>query len=181
MTASIGHFLNSAIEKINQNDFEMAAADVSIAVAGTAKRAFPGKMSDGQKYKALLKRHMVLISFITIRIRCASIRLRFEHPDVRSDKDGCCTLEDILYHVVRCGLIHEAVFPESIRFGNSISGDGGLPITLLHGLILAVIVAPENKNESLPQDYSQEIRGKTVRLNDYWGKEQELVRFLGLQ
>lgn len=162
----------------------MAASSVCIAVAGTAKKAFPKERYDGKKYKVFLRRHMGLIAFVATGLalkRGVSIRLGFDHPAVRKDDEGYCTLEDILYHVVRCGLIHESVFPNAVRFGDNLSSDGGLPKCILNGLILAVIVAPENKNESLPQDWIQEIKGKPVILNDFWGKEQELVRFLGLQ
>jgi len=162
----------------------MAAASVSIAVAGTAKKAFPHERKDGKKYKGFLKRHMGLIVFVATGIplkRGASIRLGFDHPDVPKDAEGNCTLEDILYHVVRCGLVHESVFPSTVKLGNCLSADGRIPKGILHGLILAVIVAPENQSELLPQDWIQEINGKEVTLNDYWGKEQELASFLELQ
>jgi hypothetical protein len=185
MSAHIGSFLNDAIEKINRNDFEMAAASVSMAVAGTAKKAFPHERKDAKKYKDFLNRHMGLIMFVAMPglaiKKGTSVRLGFDHPNVPKDGQGYCTLEDILYHVVRCGLFHEAVFPTEVKFGDSLSADGNLPKGLLHGLILAVIVAPENTDESLPQNWVQDIKGTAVTLNDYWGKEQELVHFLGLK
>jgi hypothetical protein len=191
MTVSIGRLLDDAIEKINQDDLEMAVLSVSIAVAGTSTKAFPQKQKNGkkytdsEKYKDFLKRHMGLIVFAAIPglalAKGSSIRLGFTHPDIPKDSHGLCTLEDILYHVVRCGLIHEAVFPATVKFGNSLSGDGNLPKGLLHGLILAVIVAPENRDESLPRDWVLEIKGKPLALNDYWGREQKLAHFLGLR
>lgn len=185
MAAGIGSFLSDAIEKINQKALEMAAASACIALAGTAKRALPGKQKkDNEKYKDFLRRQMGLIVFVATGIplrKGGSIRLGFDHPDVRKDAEGYSTLEDIFYHVVRCGLIHESEFPSAVRLGDSLSADGGIPRGILNGLILAVIVAPENRKESLPLDWIQEIKGKQVRLNDFWGKEQELVEYLGLQ
>ncbi|MBN1459039.1 MAG: hypothetical protein JXA57_05850 [Armatimonadetes bacterium] len=185
MTASIGGYLDDAIEKICRGDLQMAASSVCIAVAGTAKRAFPSVRGDSNKFKAFLARHMGLIVYVGMPglalARGSSIRLRFLHPDVPEDAEGYCTLEDILYHVLRCGLIHEAEFPNAIAFDDCLSADGRLPKGILNGLILAVVVAPENKDERLAQDWTIKIKDSEVVFNEWWGKEQELAAFLGLR
>ena len=151
MTASISRYVDDALDKIYRGDLEMAASSISIAVAGTAKKAFPGLHGDAKKYKAFLNRHMGLIVYVAIPgmalARGASIRLGFSHPDVPKDSEGYCTLEDVLYHVVRCGLIHEAAFPSAVRFDDCLSADGCLPKGIVSGMVLAVVVAPENRDE----------------------------------
>lgn len=184
MAANIGQFLNDAINKINMGELEMASASLCIAISGTASKAFPNVHGDAKKYKEFLKQHMSLIAFVATGLALkngSSIRLKFDHQRVQKDSEGYCQLEDILYHIIRCGLIHEAIFPSEITLGDRLSGNGELPIGILNGLIIAVIVTPENLNERLPQEWSQSISGKEVKLNDFWGKEQDLVEYLGLQ
>lgn len=184
MAANIGNFLSDAINKIIAGDYEMATASLCIAISGTAIKAFPNENKDSTRYKRFLQQYMSLIIYVATGLalkKGAPFRVHFDHPKVPKDSEGNCSLEDILYHIIRCGLLHEAVFPSIIILGNNISGNGEVPIGILSGLIIAVIVAPENIYERLTQDYSQIINGKNVNLNDFWGREQELVEYLGLR
>ena len=47
-----------------------------------------------------------------------------------------------------------------------------LPAPLIHGFIVAVVVCPENSDQSLPDAYGLNVGGTQVRLNDLWGKRE---------
>jgi hypothetical protein len=99
---------------------------------------------------------------------------------VSSDADGICSAEEIFYHVIRCGLLHEACLPSNLRFENRnaiVVRDGllVLPASLISGIVVAVVVSPVNTTESLPGGCSLNIDGRSYPLNDFWGKQAELL------
>jgi hypothetical protein len=91
-----------------------------------------------------------------------------------------CSAESILYHVVRCGLLHEACLPASLRFEttNTITVRDGLlvlPASLIVGLVMAVVACPANGGESLPSECSFSIGGRDYPLSSFWGRQDDLL------
>jgi hypothetical protein len=85
------------------------------------------------------------------------------------------TLEDIFYKVVRCGLLHEGSISDEIEFVDQIvwgrpNGKWRLPKTYILGGLLAVIGAPTNVRQRVPDHYSVIVAQKGYPVNQLWGR-----------
>ena len=92
-------------------------------------------------------------------------------------------MDEILYHVVRCSLLHEAELGPILRFeeGNSFFMDGQtqvLPSCLINGLLISVVAAPVNVGERVDDNYVLNLRGYLAPLNLFWGKRDETTSLL---
>lgn len=174
---SIGKRVAEAVDKMAQNDAEGALLPISSAVDATATKHFD---RGGRKsYKGFIHENLGLITKVGLGPSIMNINLKYYHPDLETGPDGLCTIQDILYHVVRCGLAHSAEFPSTLRFVNEnkfqVENDLlVLPASLIHGLIAAVVVCPENADQMIPDNYELNVRGFHIKLNDLWGKKAEL-------
>ena len=173
-----------AIDRMCAGDAESALIPACIAVAATSHQVYPTK-SDNQSYKDWLHDNLALITRVGMgNVSIANFYLKYKHPDLKPDNNDYCSLEQILYHVVRCGLIHNAELPSTIKFTSEgvikIDNDGILTLgsSLIYGLIVAVIVCPVNAGGKIPADYSIIVAGKTLPLNRLWGNKATLFNLL---
>ena len=174
---SIAKRVAEAVEKMAQNDTEGALLPISAAVDATATKHFNRR---GRKsYKDFIHENLSLITKVAFGPSIMNINIKYDHPDLETGPDGLCTIQDILYHVVRCGLTHSAKLPSTLKFvdENKFQVDNDLlvlPASLVFGLIAAVVVCPENADQTIPDNYVLNVRGFQIKLNDLWGKKQEL-------
>jgi len=174
---SIAKRVAEAVEKMAQNDAEGALLPISSAVDATATKHFNRR--GRRSYKDFIHENLGLITKVALGPSVLNIKLKYDHPDLETGPDGLCTIEDILYHVVRCGLAHSAELPSTLKFvdENRFQVDNGLlvlPASLIYGLIAAVVVCPENTDQSIADNYGLNVRGFQIRLNDLWGRKAEL-------
>jgi hypothetical protein len=164
---AIGDRVKECIDKVTIGDFENGLIQLSIAFDGTAKKEYP-KMKVGKRFTTFLRDNQDIITFFTfattIFIDCLF--------------DGY-KLEDIIYNVLRCGLLHEGSIPYEIEFVDEISiGHAGgrwrFPKTYVMGGLLAVIGAKSNAKERVPPQYAMMIMGKPYQVNDLWGHGDEI-------
>jgi hypothetical protein len=156
---SVGNRITEAADKYVLGDYENCLIQVCIALDATAKRAFPTE-SGNQAFKHFVHDNMKLITMVAFQRGRSILNLHLAHrnPKLRPDRDGVCALQEILYHVVRCGLIHEGKLPPDMEFrpGRIVSLDGNhlvLPAESLMGLILAVVSSPLNATEKYADHY----------------------------
>lgn len=94
---------------------------------------------------------------------------------------GEYTIEQFIYRVLRCGLLHEEEVPEMFKFAEpgepiTISDKQWcLPKTFIFGTLLAVIGAPSNSKQALPGHIAVTIMGQNFKVNELWGRS-DLVR-----
>ncbi len=184
---SIAKKVVQAIEEMARNDPEAALTSASIAVAATARLAHP-KLKDNEAHKQFLNDNMGLIASIALPVIRVTGQAKlvlggkYTHPRVKAAKDGYTSLADILYHVVRCSLVHEAGLPSNVQFseGTLVSQPDKLvlPRTIVSGLIVAVVVATVNKAEMIAPSYQFTFGGKSIPLNDLWGRRDIVDRFM---
>jgi len=180
---SISKRIMEAIDKMVAGDAEGALIPVSIAIDATAQKEYP-KCETGDAYKIFLHKNLKLItksSFGGVTIE--NIRIKYNHPKIKVDNDGTCSVEQILYHAVRCGLLHKANLPLNLKFTNEgmIKVENDLlilPASLVYGLITAVVSSPVNCKESIPLNYGMNIRNHSVPLNELWGKGEKVSEIL---
>ncbi|MBE7466105.1 MAG: hypothetical protein HS116_21725 [Planctomycetes bacterium] len=178
---SIAKRVAETFERMAQNDAEAALLPISTAIDATATKHF--KRRGRKSYKDFIHENLGLITKVGFGPTIMNINLRYNHPDLKAGPNGLCTIQDILYHVVRCGLAHAAELPSTLKFvdENRIQVENGLlvlPASLIYGLIVAVIVCPENSNQTISSNYVLNTRGFRIVLNDWWGRKSELEDLL---
>lgn len=175
---SIEKRVTEALRSLVNSDPEGALFQICVAVEVTAKAEY-GKSGRGS-YKAFLEENLGLITEIAFGgIRVEALKLGFKHPDLATDADGCAAFQDILYHVVRCGLYHEAGLPADIEFtdANHICARQGLlqlPASLILGLVICVVVAPSNSTERTSGQNVLRLGDTHLPINCLWGRRPEL-------
>ena len=174
---SVSKRIEDAIDKMVAGDTESALIPVSIAVDATASQVYPTKRNN-QAYKDWLHDNLALITKVGMgNVSMENIKLKYNHDDLHPDDEGFCSVGQILYHVVRCGLLHKAELPNTLKFSSEgtikIEGDTlTLGSSLLNGLIVAVVVCPVNAQEKTQNNYGITIFEKTIPLNELWGKKE---------
>lgn len=176
---AISERIREAMDRMSEKKPEAALIPASIAIDATAKRSHGGGVGD--RYKALLHDNLALITKVGLGPSIKeSFRLKYDHPRIIPGENGLCSIEQILYHAVRCGLLHEATLPSNLKFVEEsiVKVEDGLlvlPASLVNGLIVAVVVAPVNKDESLPERYGITVGGHQIPANKLWGKKDKLL------
>lgn len=179
---SIGKRVSDAIDKMDAGDREGALFQICAAIEATAKAEFskPGRGS----YKDFIHQHLGMITELAFgNVRILNINLKYNHPDLRTDANGCASVQDILYHVVRCGLYHNGEIPYDLRFTDEPQfrvedGTLTLPSGLIFGLIAAVVVSPANVSQHAPKEGILNLRGASIPVNKLWGRRAELLWLL---
>ena len=175
--------VDRGFRSLMEKDYESALIAASIAVDATAKRE-RRNLSNNKAYKAFIKSNMAIITrfstgFLTVH---GDFRMKWANPDMRPDADGYIHLEQILYHAVRCGLVHEAELPPTLivteenRIGVNEAGQMVLPSTIVVGLLVAVIASPRNKNCDSMMQWTVDWGEDPIVVTDYWGKKLKLLK-----
>jgi len=171
MNVSIGRQVKVALDMWEAGDQGQALIHNILAVAATSKRTHRKKKEDKIAFLKFIKDNIGIITSFGLNVAQLG-GLFFGGPDNKH------SLEEILYDI-RCHLIHELKLPEKVQFTENIIGGNGdpflLPKNIILGLIAAVVVAPVNSLEYLPPQYIFTVNGKTIKINDYWGKKDEFL------
>jgi hypothetical protein len=167
---SIADRVIESIHKYNANDLDNALIQICIALDGTSKKEYPKVKNVGERFQAFVKYNQGIITFFT-----------FNTNMFINSKFGEYSIEQFIYKILRCGLLHEGEVPEMLKFiapGEPITISNKqwcLPKTFIFGTLLAVIGASSNATQILPDDISVNIMGHKFRVNELWGRA-DLVR-----
>ena len=113
---SIGKRISEAIDKMDASDPEGVLFAVCATLDATAASEF-GR--GGTSYKRFVSENLDLITGVAFGgRRILKMRLGFDHPEMKKSPDCAYTIEEILYHAVRCGLYHEERLPDNLQFTN---------------------------------------------------------------
>ena len=177
---SISKRVAEAIEKLAASDPEGALLPISTALDATATKHFGrrGRTS----YKDFIYQNLELISRIAFGPTIQNLNLKYEHPELPETPDNMHSIQDILYHVVRCSLTHSAELPSSLIFTNEgklevREGRLVFPDSLIYGIIVAVVVCPANSDQSISSGYRISMSDNSLELNDFWGQREKLDQF----
>ena len=132
---AMGDRVRECIDKLNQSDYENALIQLSIAFDGTAKREYPKEKKVGKRFKRFLRDTQDIITYFTFAV---TFLINCQH-------DGYI-LEDIIYKVLRCGLLHEGSIPDEIEFVDQIvwgrpNGKWTLPKSYMLGGLLQTVAS----------------------------------------
>ena len=184
---SIARCVERALVALDAGDFEDAFLQASVAVAATARKENPSLRSDQQCYRKFIRDTIDLITLVSLGSTLQGVRLRYDHPDLKDTPDGTHSLDELLYVVVRCCLVHEAGLPAGftvVRERAFSTGPTPREVTisskLALGMAVAVTVSPVNADEELSGESTVELSGARVGLRELRGARTELRRRLGL-
>ncbi|MFG0258681.1 MAG: hypothetical protein ACF8GE_12355 [Phycisphaerales bacterium JB043] len=173
---SMGHFVAG-------ND-DSALLEIFPAIDSTAQALYPNNRV-GTRIKKFLDAYSDIITIGALGIIIKEFNLGFSHPSIKPRKDGTVKLSAILYHVFRCGTVHEGRLDENARLvdGRHIKGDPPdkieLPRKIIFGLNLSVITNPLHKNITAELPWTVNIQGHhptcMIPLAECWGQRDRLL------
>jgi len=173
---SIGKRISEALKKLDEKDFEGALIPICIAIAATSTKENPNINGDGKKYKTMLRDNVDVITFAGFGIILKE-GIGFELSN------GSKTWDELLYHIVRCNLLHEAKLGEQVYFeeGNAfglLDDKILMPAELLYGMVFAVIGSCSNSNEHLEEKRTIAFGEINIDLDMLWGDKVKIMDLL---
>ena len=174
---SVGQRIQEAIDHMDRGDYLLALTPVCVALDITSQRYFEKQHSSRSLYKKFIQEHLWLITFMGVPgLMSTIIRIPFVHEHVKPDAAGNIGIEDMIYHVVRCSLMHEdekstkVVWNNVISFGTDSLGNLVLSPQLIWGLIGVVVFSSVNKEESIPDRYWLSAGTFKMFISELWGR-----------
>ena len=153
------------IEKSAVDDTVNALIQVCIAMDATAKNEYPNEVKVGKRFRRFIQANHDVITFFSLN--GTIVKNKFQV--------GGQTFDEVIYKVVRCGLLHEGELPNLLRFvppGQPLTFSDQLwhlPTTFVLGNLLAVVGAPTNASYRIHPKYGVSISGRDFAINDLWG------------
>lgn len=183
---SVGTQVVDAMTKLSEQRFEDAIVAASVALSATARLEYP-TCRDKEACHKFLEHNISIISKIGWVAFGVSqpINFRYRRLDSRSSGISIRTMPEMLYDVVRCTAVHEAGLPANLRFTElpmiqtGRDGELVLPIDVIYGLLLAIVGSPGNAAEHADGDPVFSFGGKSIRMNELWGKREKIAAFIG--
>lgn len=187
---TIAKRVTEATERMQKGDYEGALFQICSALEATAKSEYG--QSGRAIYKRFIHENLELITRVGFRQRISNLTFGIDLNKFRSADDqiepdgpgGNFTIEQILYHLVRCDLYHNAGLPPHIEFSSQpmikcqpemVS----IPGSIVNGLILAVVASPANAGMTLPVNFEFDFtEGVKIRLSSICGKRETLKRMI---
>ena len=166
----ISRRLEQCIQHLQSDDYEGALVNLFPAIDKTAKKRRP-KDGVGKRIKAFLEEEETLIS-------AAATGNVLRNISVNGIK-----ITDALYRFGRTPIAHEGELDPRLQFnvtGNvEIGGDRwNLPSQYIFGMVVAVIVAPENSDEQVADALQVTLFGQSFKVNELWGQGQLVQRII---
>jgi len=178
----IGNFISSAIKNYKDGEYNVALSLTCSALDATAKKINPS-LSNNERIKKFISDNMRIVSFFGLPgISCGGLRIGCDSiPEIKKDAQNRVGLEDIIYHAIRCNLIHECRPDPRIKFtahthiGDGKDGKFFLPSQILNGLIFSVLLQEANVEERVGFKMEIKLPNKIYDINELWGKKKELM------
>lgn len=189
MTDLVSEYVVDAIEKMIDCKYSLALVAICNAIDATARKEYKSlTLKVGERYKKFLSDNLLIITKASYGI---AIRGDFRFGNVFQNVKGMgsfkaetdVSIVDIVYHVVRCHLTHEAKLPLELKFHNKpqFINDGQaliMPISLVFGLIAAVVGAPSNSGNITQPDLAMNFPSGQIPLDSLWGQKDKIEALL---
>lgn len=182
--STIGERIKYAIDHMDRGEFHAALEHACNAVDVTSQKYY-NQNSSRRIYKDLIKEYNWLIEFMAM----GGINLDdtlFENFPITEGMNNrpiiSPTFADLMYHVVRCQLVHSDALVEGFAFHDSnivrlADRHITFPVKVIHGLLSIAIFCPVNKKEETAPGYWVGFYKNRLVINDFWGNE-EIARHL---
>lgn len=180
MKNGIGKRIDECLGKLNDGDGENAFIQLSLAIEGTSKLAYPKLTGSAQRNKQFIKDSMPFVFWSLINgtpSTSKSFSFMTDNNGIKKE----IPLEDVMYKLLRCSLVHEAAMPDTVEFTKEsyiANRDGKiiLPLAIIFSYCCAVIAHPVNKEATLEKNKLIQLYGADTmyNLNNCWGDEERL-------
>jgi hypothetical protein len=150
---TIANRIQAALKHFVAGEFEDALLQVSSALEGTAKKQYPSVVKSPDRCKQFIRDNEEFLLWYgwggMFRVgQAGQVTL---HTTLAGPK-----FDEWVYGILRCGMYHEASVGDTVFFTDQLIAygtlDGGkyvVPVYLVLGMILAVIGAPANADQSV--------------------------------
>lgn len=164
MTAtSISRRIEASIQSLSSKDYEAAFIHLFPAIDKTAKKRRP-KDGVGQRIKSFISDEEAIISAVATKNIFRNIQF-----------DGI-DFPTALYRFGRNSIAHEGELDKRLQITENGSLQIGqvwsLPSSYITGLIISVIVSPENSGEKINESLGITLFGQQYNVNDLWGQKE---------
>lgn len=141
MENNIRFFIEDAIDLYNKEHYETSLSLVCCAIDACARIKY-SENRNGIRIRLWINDHIGMISRKGLPVTFGQgCKFKFGSiPNLRKDADGYSGIEDVIYSLIRCSLIHECRLSSSIILGNEeiFSYDNGR-ISVPHKIIIGLI------------------------------------------
>jgi len=162
---------------MGKGEIALALTPACIALDVTSQRYARAKRSSQSNFKKFVRDHLWLITYMGFPgLMASTVRVPFSHPNLKPDSAGTVGIEDIIYHVIRCSLVHSddkatrIVWNSAVALGLDLAGQLILSDKLVWGLLGAVIFSPFNKDEKIAATYWISIADYKMFVSEFWGR-----------
>lgn len=168
---SISRRIEACIQHQRKKDYESAMIHFFPALDKTAKKRRP-KYGVGNRIRKFISDQEAIITAIATgnifqNISCNGV----DFPQA-------------IYKFGRTSIAHEGELDERLTFhdsgGMSIGSVWNLPSSYITGLVVGVMVAPENGQESIDPQIGLTIFGKHFKINELWGAEDTVKHVISV-
>ena len=170
-----------AIDLMAQGKYEFALEQAAIAIDISAQRFYKVQPSQRNLYKVFLDEYcwvieLMALNGIDVKNSFFSNFTILKPDGKRIEKPR---LSDILYHSVRCNLIHSTGVPLKLRF---VSGRIvkladeyiALPEQVIWGMLASIVFSKCNISEKSEGDYFINYENSHFLIRESWGREDLL-------
>lgn len=158
--SSISRRIEKSIEALGKKDYEDAFVQLFPAIDKTAKKRRP-KDGVGARIKSFISDEEAIITAVATNNIITNINV-----------DGV-DFPTALYKFGRTSIIHEGELDERLQINESgqlqIGHVWNLPASYITGLIVAVIISPENSGEHISESIGIQLFGEQHKANELWG------------
>lgn len=180
---TIGERVKYAIDHMGRGEVHAALEHACNAIDITSQRQYGQNTSSRKLFKDLIKEYFWLIEFMSLGNINLEDTLFSNYPIMEGVRKPILTpdFSDLMYHVVRCSLIHSDSLTEGFSFHklnilecskNKIT----FPESVVWALLSIVIFCPINKNERTEPNYWLGMYENRLVINDFWGDEKTAKR-----
>lgn len=171
----VGELVNQFFHSMAQNDIQSALKQLYAFLQITAKKRNHMDVINMDMARSVLSEKMWIILPMGCQyILMPNLKLKVAMQAVESDEDGYITLDRILYQAMEDAERHienDLLWIQNRGFLQERSGKIGLNTGLLWGILLALIVCPENRNEQTADMNWLSISTVKTFVNELWGRE----------
>ncbi|UVC28848.1 hypothetical protein [Pantoea sp. SOD02] len=175
---TIGERVKYAIDHMDRGETYAALEHACNALDVTSQRYYGQKKSSRSYFKNIIKEYSWLIEFMSL----GGINLdetTFDNfPIIEGVRQPILKpdFSDLMYHVVRCGLVHS----DSLSDGFSFHKEATLllaentiifPESVVWGILSITIFCPINKDQTTAPGYWIGSFENRLVINDFWGNE----------
>ncbi|KAA1060376.1 MULTISPECIES: hypothetical protein [Enterobacter] len=159
--SAIARRLSAAFTEFGTKDYETTLLHLFPALDSTAKKRRP-KSGVGDRIRKFLEDDEDLLSFIALGLCVTNIEA------------GGKTIPQAIYEYGRCSIEHEGELDKRLTITEEqqmlLGGQWVLPVGYIFGMMMLVLVAPENKDEKFTSDFGIIVRGVQFNANESWGQ-----------